>query len=766
MGNRAMQRRPDPASTWGKRAVARQAIEAAAPARTWWIPRGGQADLAYLVEEAVACSAVEPLEFAGGLVQTILLTDVRRSVIRVFEDKEGEVRSMVEILRATAVRSRALAEVASSSSSTSGGVVVLCFRFADLEKSLPEIREWLAGHPDYLEGAKLLEKALTPVFDAMELSGPGLLPNSRGDGPGLEAGTESKELDEMVLWSQLKALFYEGIEVMFPDAGGIAGGRVKGTEFVAPSCGAPYLLVHTKVIMSDGKCFYFKTIKLPIVQFAGRVAVNDLPVRPMDRETRGLLRERGKKFTSLAIGPHFRQYEGAVFVRETLGVRRISAPGRIMLDGVAFSDFNPNYPFFKNKGDGFNHMHRKMAKARAAGRGADAVDNAHLREVDLHLTWPTLPSFSLSRKVWAEAVVDNISPIAFRDDAFDHLVLDSPRKALLQSLVEYAVGRDGDTEVEEKADCGGACAAAKGEEEARGAEDHVEAAAAGGGAGVAPASQGHASQMFTDVIDGKGGGCIFLLHGPPGVGKTLTAEAIAELLHRPLYSVGVGELGTNPREVDEALRRLLELAERWNAVTLLDEADIFLEERSADNDIVRNAMVSVFLRCLEYHQGVLFLTTNRMRNLDHAFHSRVSVTLQYSPLDEGTRYSVWKSLLSAASAGVNPQEGDGHVLDPGVAQPAEPGTQMAQGGRATAVAIALTDQEVRALAKTPMNGRQIKTAIRLSLAVAAMEAKPLSISHVRHTLQYSNSMPDSHHKDGAYVTSKHGVHEGRGGESK
>lgn len=41
-------------------------------------------------------------------------------------------------------------------------------------------------------------------------------------------------------------------------------------------------------------------------------------------------------------------------------------------------------------------------------------------------------------------------------------------------------------------------------------------------------------------------GTIFLLHGPPGVGKTLTAEAIAELLHKPLYVVSMGELGTTP----------------------------------------------------------------------------------------------------------------------------------------------------------------------------------------------------------------------------
>jgi SpoVK/Ycf46/Vps4 family AAA+-type ATPase len=54
---------------------------------------------------------------------------------------------------------------------------------------------------------------------------------------------------------------------------------------------------------------------------------------------------------------------------------------------------------------------------------------------------------------------------------------------------------------------------------------------------------------------------------------------------------------------------------------LIDEADIFLEKRSTE-DIERNAVVGTFLRLLEYYDGVLFLTTNRVHNFDEAFYSR------------------------------------------------------------------------------------------------------------------------------------------------
>ena len=125
---------------------------------------------------------------------------------------------------------------------------------------------------------------------------------------------------------------------------------------------------------------------------------------------------------------------------------------------------------------------------------------------------------------------------------------------------------------------------------------------------------------YDDIVQGKGLGLIGLLSGNPGCGKTLTAEAVAEIAKKPLYAVSAGELGTEVEKVDKQLSLILDLSNQWSAVLLLDEADVFLQERD-DKDVTRNALVSIFLRQLEYFQGILILTTNRIRNCDPAFES-------------------------------------------------------------------------------------------------------------------------------------------------
>ena len=86
-------------------------------------------------------------------------------------------------------------------------------------------------------------------------------------------------------------------------------------------------------------------------------------------------------------------------------------------------------------------------------------------------------------------------------------------------------------------------------------------------------------------------------------------------------------------------------AKEWGAILLLDEADCFLSKRTTD-DMERNAFVTIFLRLLEYYQGILFLTTNRIEEFDPAFQSRIHLGVEYTELDATRRACVWKNLLS------------------------------------------------------------------------------------------------------------------------
>ena len=57
------------------------------------------------------------------------------------------------------------------------------------------------------------------------------------------------------------------------------------------------------------------------------------------------------------------------------------------------------------------------------------------------------------------------------------------------------------------------------------------------------------------------------------------------------------------------------------------------------------------LRLVEYFQGVLFLTTNRVKSFDPAFQTRITVALRYHPLDQPSREKVWTNLLVSSGHG-------------------------------------------------------------------------------------------------------------------
>ncbi|RYP76891.1 hypothetical protein DL771_001444 [Monosporascus sp. 5C6A] len=124
-------------------------------------------------------------------------------------------------------------------------------------------------------------------------------------------------------------------------------------------------------------------------------------------------------------------------------------------------------------------------------------------------------------------------------------------------------------------------------------------------------------------------------------------ECAAQSYGRPLLPITCGDLGLTPTDVESRLQEIFRLAQAWDCVMLLDEADIFLAQRTP-TDTERNALVSVFLRIMEYYEGILFLTTNRVGVFDEAFKSRIHLSLYYPALSKEQTIRIWRSHIATA----------------------------------------------------------------------------------------------------------------------
>jgi hypothetical protein len=175
-----------------------------------------------------------------------------------------------------------------------------------------------------------------------------------------------------------------------------------------------------------------------------------------------------------------------------------------------------------------------------------------------------------------------------------------------------------------------------------------------------------------------------------------------------------GELGTDSRFLETELQKILDICHAWGAILLLDEADVFLEKRNM-HDIHRNALVSIFLRQLEYFQGILFLTTNRVevslsvffnsqriyvlvmtncgsQTFDDAFQSRIHIALRYDSLDHKAKKTIFKIFIERV-----------RILEKIDLMP-------------------FSEEDFNVLARHDLNGRQIKNTVRTAQAWPSIRA--------------------------------------------
>jgi len=68
-------------------------------------------------------------------------------------------------------------------------------------------------------------------------------------------------------------------------------------------------------------------------------------------------------------------------------------------------------------------------------------------------------------------------------------------------------------------------------------------------------------------------------------------ESVAEYTRRPLLSITAADLGHESQAMERSLLRYFKDASDWGAIVLLDEADVYLEQRTM-HDPSRNSIVS------------------------------------------------------------------------------------------------------------------------------------------------------------------------------
>ncbi|EQB58541.1 AAA family ATPase [Colletotrichum gloeosporioides Cg-14] len=396
-----------------------------------------------------------------------------------------------------------------------------------------------------------------------------------------------------------------------------------------------------KMLHHDGRRFGWGFPTCRIKEFVGEKAITSLPCFPLSHHHSQIaIREgliaRGRDYVKYATNPVCLEYQGLAVTQHT-NINGLREEQQIAVTARIMAD----------PGTSNNQNPNDYLLAQPYVQSDQEVESVEsLNDHEVMLSNHRIQGFAFNQKVWAAFAISRVKPVIWNEKAFDKLILDKQRKKMIKLLVQ-------------------------------GHQIHEAA--------------------FDDFVLGKGKGLVGLLSGPPGVGKTLTAEVVAEMSRRPLYVISAGELGITVNRVDEQLGSVLEITRRWGCVLLIDEADVFLHKRG-EVQLERNALVSVFLRRLEYFQGIVMLTTNRRKDIDQAFKSRIHFSFHYSALSETDRFKIWQEML-------------GNV------------TEFVQ-------SVEFSDTDLRTLAERPMNGREIKNAVASAASIVRAGKEPLTATLV------------------------------------
>jgi adenylate kinase family enzyme len=148
-----------------------------------------------------------------------------------------------------------------------------------------------------------------------------------------------------------------------------------------------------------------------------------------------------------------------------------------------------------------------------------------------------------------------------------------------------------------------------------------------------------------------GKGVVALFTGPPGTGKTMAAEVIANECNLDLFKIDLSRvLSKWIGEFEQNIERIFKAAQHANAILCFDEADALFSKRTEVHqalDVHANTQIAHLLQKMDEYEGVAILTTNLRQNIDEAFIRRIPFVIQCPFPDEAERRRIWQKIWPA-----------------------------------------------------------------------------------------------------------------------
>ena len=248
--------------------------------------------------------------------------------------------------------------------------------------------------------------------------------------------------------------------------------------------GLEFLTVQGQVLRFDGRGFQWEDYAVKFRPFSGHRPITELTAYPLEfhesaEEVRARLTARGRKVLDCQ-GLMYANYRGIAMHQDGKATQKHNVDSRVLIDVVGYN----KHHLAQGSREGSDPQTKKRQvvvsedadddqgdtvtpTADAAGGGSPSTVSAsaaagvkRLRpaaqernkqamlakeadEAHLMFMLPLIEGYALKNKLWVSFFVEDIRPMVWNDEAYEHLVYDEQQKDLVMSFVESHCGGGG-----------------------------------------------------------------------------------------------------------------------------------------------------------------------------------------------------------------------------------------------------------------------------------------------------------------------------------